>query len=135
MAAPTSVPIVSKLSTEYTPGHVQIIIELTPKDGETFDVPPKEIVKELGPSLNYILFRFTGEEGDAPTPENRAAAKKAEQDEKDRVDKMIAEGQARSLAGFEKALKRAKAGKNPAEIADAEVALERVKARIRANDA
>lgn len=135
MAAPTSLPIVTKLTTEYTPGHVMFNIELMPKDGEVFGVPPEDIVKELGPCLNYMLFRFTGKEASAPAPESRAEAKKAEAAERERHAKLLAEGQARSLQGFEKALERANASKNPKEIADATLALDRVKARIAANDA
>lgn len=135
MAAKTSVPIIAKLATEYTPGHVNITIELSPKDGEAFGVPPQDVVKELGPCLNYILSRFTGEGAAAPTPESRAEAKKAEANEKERVERLIAEGQARSLLGFQKALERAEKLGDPAEIADAKLALTRVEARIKANEA
>lgn len=138
-AAPGSPIQISKLDTEYSKGHVRITIELTPREGLEFDVPDTDIVKEIGPCLKYIMFRFTGQSanGKAPVgqPIDPAEIRKKEAAEKERVDSMIAEGQARSLQGFEKALERAKKGGNAAEIADAKLALTRVQARIRATEA
>jgi len=139
MATQPSPIEVSLLNSEYSKESVRITIELKPADGMTFDVPDADIVKEIGPCLKYILFRFTGQSANGKAPGSQlvdaSEVRKKEAEQKEKVDSMIAEGQARSLQGFEKALERAKRGKDPAEIADAELALTRVKAKIRATEA
>jgi len=125
----------NKLSTEFTPGCIVLHIELVPAGGEVFEEPMENTASKLDAVANYAASTFRARNGPAPTPESKASIKKAEQAERERVAKRIRDGQARSLQGFENALKRAEAGGDPKEIADAGLALARVKARIEANEA
>lgn len=124
-----------KLATEFTPERITLHIELVPAGGEVFEEPMESSASKLDAVANYAASTFRARNGPAPTPESKGSIRKAEEAEKERVAQKIREGQERSLSGFRKALERAVKGGNPAEIADAKVALARVEARIRATEA
>ena len=126
----------AKLVTSFVPEKIRLVIELTPGNGELFDLPMDEAGNKLSAVANYARTTF----GVRTTPiaasppaktsdtDPKAQTRKPKLTAQDHLRKNMIEGSKRAIQVLEQELQRARAEKDPGAIKRAEEQLARGKA-------